>query len=72
MESICEYDNNYEISVEETRKLIQSGEQIALIDVREEEETEFGYLKGALFIPMDDLENKIEILVPDKNAPVVI
>jgi molybdopterin/thiamine biosynthesis adenylyltransferase/rhodanese-related sulfurtransferase len=61
-----------EISIEETHRFIQNGEQIILLDVREEEEIALGYIKGAIFIPMDELKEKTETLLPEKDIPVII
>ncbi len=49
-----------EISVEETHQLIQKKEPIVLLDVREKEEIELGYIEGATFIPQGLLEQKVE------------
>ena len=61
-----------EISVEETHRIIQDGDGIVLLDVREKKEIALGYIKGAIFIPMDKLKEKVETSIPEKDAPVVI
>ena len=61
-----------EISVEETHQRIQKKEPTVLLDVREKEEIELGYIEGATFIPQGLLEQKVETLLPDKNVPVVV
>ena len=61
-----------EISVEETHQRIQKKEPTVLLDVREKEEIELGYIEGATFIPQGLLEQKVETLLPDKNIPVVV
>jgi adenylyltransferase/sulfurtransferase len=61
-----------EISIEETHRFIQNGDRIILLDVREEEEIALGYIKGAIFIPMDELEEKAETLLPEKDIPIVV
>ncbi len=60
-----------EISVEETHRLIQRGERITLLDVREKEEISLGYIKGALFIPRNLLQEKAGTLLLEKDAPIV-
>lgn len=61
-----------EISVEETHQILQEKEPIVLLDIREKEEMVLGYIKGAVFLPQDLLNEKVEELLPDKNVPVVV
>ena len=61
-----------EISIKETHRFIQNGDRIILLDVREEEEIALGYIQGAIFIPMDELKEKTEALLPEKDVPVII
>jgi len=61
-----------EISVEETHQFLQNGDRIVLLDIREEEERTLGYIKGDIFIPMDELDEKAETLLPEKDVPVII
>ena len=43
-----------------------------LLDVRTPEEHKNGYLKGAVLLPLAELESKIVNEVPDKNTPIYI
>lgn len=61
-----------EISIEEVNRLIQRGEKLILLDVREREELDLGFLKDSIFIPRGDLLQKAETLLPDKNVPIVV
>ena len=61
-----------EISVEETHQLLQKKEPVVLLDIREKEELVLGYIKGATFLPQGLLNEKVESMLPDKNAPVVV
>jgi len=61
-----------EIPIEETHRFIQNGDRIVLIDVRKEEERTLGYIKGDIFIPMDELDEKAESLLPEKDVPIII
>jgi adenylyltransferase/sulfurtransferase len=61
-----------EIPIEETHRFIQNGDRIVLLDVREEEERTLGYIKGDIFIPMDELDEKAESLLPEKDVPIII
>jgi sulfur-carrier protein adenylyltransferase/sulfurtransferase len=44
----------------------------ALIDVRERDEYEQGFIPGATHIPRGNLESRIEARVPDRSTPVII
>src|SRR4030043_2130874 len=61
-----------EVSVEKAHQLIQRKEPLVLLDVREKEEIALGYIEGAVFIPQGFLGEKAEVLLPDKNTPVVV
>lgn len=61
-----------EISVEETHHLFQKKESIVLLDIREKEEIDLGYIEGATFIPQGLLEQRVETLLPNKDAPIVV
>lgn len=60
-----------EISVEEAHRLLQKGDRVILLDVREKEELELGYIKGAVSIPRGLLEEKAKALLPEKDVPII-
>jgi sulfur-carrier protein adenylyltransferase/sulfurtransferase len=59
-----------EIDPSEVRELI--GEGVAIIDVRETEEVAAGHLPGAKHVPRSYLETRIEGVVPDRDAHIVL
>ncbi len=59
-----------EVDPGEVRELI--GEGVAIIDVRETEEFATGHLPGAKHVPRSYLETRIEGVVPDRDAHVVL
>ncbi len=61
-----------EISVEETHQLLEEKEPVILLDIREKEEVVLGYIKGAVFLPQGLLDEKVEKMLSDKDAPVVV
>lgn len=61
-----------ETSVEEVHRLLQKGDRIVLLDVREKEEIAQGYIEGAVFLSRGLLEMKAETLLPEKDVPVVV
>ena len=60
-----------EISVGKIHRLLEKGERLVLLDIREKEEITFGYIKGAIFIPEGLLEVKAQALLPEKGFPIV-
>jgi molybdopterin/thiamine biosynthesis adenylyltransferase/rhodanese-related sulfurtransferase len=60
-----------ELSVEEVHRLLQTGNRVVLLDVREKEEIALGYIKGAIFTPRGFLEEKAPSLLPEKEVPIV-
>ncbi|MGZ4431919.1 MAG: molybdopterin-synthase adenylyltransferase MoeB [Gaiellales bacterium] len=61
-----------EISPNQAADLLEAGAPPALIDVRERDEYEQGYIPGAVHIPRGNLESRIERFLPDRDVPVVI
>jgi len=61
-----------EVSVEEVKERLDRGEDLVLIDVREREEVQNGYIAGARHITRGMLEFKVHDQVPDLEAPVVV
>jgi len=59
-----------EVDPSEVNELIDEG--VALIDVRETDEFAAGHLPGAKHIPRGYLESRIEGVVPDRDAHVIL
>lgn len=49
----------YEVSVQETKRLIDAGERVVLIDVREPMEHEIARIEGAHLIPMQSVPGRL-------------
>jgi len=60
-----------EVTVEETRKRLETG-KARLIDVREESEWEAGHALGAQHIGKGVIERDIEQKVPNKNSELIL
>lgn len=60
-----------ELSVQETKELLEKDGQHVLLDVREKEEYREGHLERALSLPRGFLEIKVESTIPDKSTPIV-
>ena len=61
-----------EVSVGDVKRMIDTGEKIVILDVRDRDEFETGHIPGALNLSRGMLEFKINTLVPDRNATVVV
>lgn len=47
-------------------------EGVVLVDVRTQEEYNEGYIPGAVLLPVDDIQQKAETSLPDKDATIII
>ncbi|HZE08218.1 MAG TPA: rhodanese-like domain-containing protein [Gemmatimonadaceae bacterium] len=61
----------HEISVDETRRKLESG-KARVIDVREDNEWAVSHVRGAEHIGRGVIERDIETRVPDKTAPIIL
>jgi molybdopterin/thiamine biosynthesis adenylyltransferase/rhodanese-related sulfurtransferase len=60
-----------QVSLEELKRRIESGEKMTILDVREKDEWRGGYIPGAVSLPRGFLEIQAEQKLPDKNAHIV-
>ncbi len=61
-----------EITLEELRQRLTEDPGFALVDVREVEEFRSGHIPGAVSLPRSCLESRVESVIPDRDAPVVL
>ncbi len=61
-----------QITAEEAKKIMDSGEDYILLDVREQDEFDAGHIPGAILIPYTEIERKAESLLPDKNKQILV
>jgi rhodanese-related sulfurtransferase len=61
-----------EVTVDETRKRMQSGNGVRLIDVREDNEWEAAHAAGADHLGKGIIERDIEATVPDKSTELIL
>jgi rhodanese-related sulfurtransferase len=61
-----------EISVEETMERMNSGDELQLIDVREDNEWEKGHARSALHLGKGIIERDIERIVPNKGMELIL
>ena len=56
----------------ETKKRLDAGEKIVIVDTREESEWARGHIPGAIHLGKGIIERDIERAVPDKESTVVL
>ena len=61
-----------EVTLQEVKKMMDSGEKIVLLDVRDKEEYEKEHIAGAINISRGLLEFLVQDKIPDKEAKIVV
>src|SRR5579872_1985437 len=61
-----------QVSLEELKRRLESGDRMTLVDVREKDEWRAGYIPGAISLPRGFLEIQAEQKLPDKNARIAL
>lgn len=64
--------NPVDLSIEETRELIESQEDLFILDVRTTDEFNQGHIEGAEQISVDDLKDRMGELEEYKDKPVLV
>ncbi|WP_312812683.1 rhodanese-like domain-containing protein [Sedimentibacter sp.] len=67
-------DNNTEykkINAEEAKAIIDS-EDVIILDVRTQEEYDSGHIENAVLLPVTEIADKAEEILPDKDAKILI
>ena len=59
------------VSAKEVHQKIEAGEPIVILDVREPDEWENGYIEGAVLLSRGRIEARLEEMVPDKDCLIV-
>ena len=61
-----------QITAEEAKKIMDSGEEHIILDTREHDEFDEGHIPGAILIPYTEIENKAKEMLPDKDAQILV
>ena len=61
-----------QITAEEAKKIMDSGEEHIILDTREQDEYDEGHIPGAILIPYTEIENKAIELIPDKDKLILV
>lgn len=66
-------DSSYQkISAEEAKEMMQSGNNSVILDVRTLDEYNEGHIEGAVLLTDNELEEKAESTLPDKEATILV
>ncbi|MEO0264532.1 MAG: ThiF family adenylyltransferase, partial [candidate division WOR-3 bacterium] len=61
-----------EISIHQVAEMLRKKSNIVLIDIREKQELETGYIDGAIFVPPEHIGEKVLSLGIDKESTIVV
>ena len=61
-----------QITPEEAKKIMDSGEEHIILDTREQDEFDEGHIPTAILIPYTEIENKAEEMLPDKDKLILV
>jgi len=61
-----------QITAENAKKIMDSGEEHIILDTREQDEFDEGHIPGAILIPYTEIENKAEEMIPDKDKLILV
>ena len=61
-----------QITPEEAKKIMDSGEEHIILDTREQDEFDEGHIPGAILIPYTEIEERSEEILPDKDAQILV
>lgn len=65
--------NSYiEITAEEAKNIMDSGEDVVILDVREQSEFDKGHIEDAILIPYTEIENKAKEMLPDQDQQILV
>ena len=61
-----------QITPQEAKKIMDSGEEHIILDTREQDEFDEGHIAGSILIPYTEIENKAEKMIPDKDKLILV
>ena len=66
------FGNNNNISPKEAKKMMDEGGKFVLLDVRTPSEFAQVRIKGAKLIPVDEIGERAEAELPEKDVPILV
>lgn len=61
-----------DVSIEEAKEIIESQEDLIILDVRTKEEFDAGHIEGAIQIPVEELKNRVSEIEEYKDEPLLV
>lgn len=61
-----------EITAKDARRIMDSGEDFVILDVREQDEYDEGHIPGAILIPYTEIDQKAKEMLPDKGKQILV
>ena len=61
-----------QITQDEAKKIMDSGDEHIILDVREQDEFDAGHIPGAILLPYTEIESKAEKMLPDKDKQILV
>ncbi len=61
-----------QITAEDAKKIMDSGEEHIILDVREQDEFDAGHIPGAILLPYTEIESKAGQMLPDKDKQILV
>ena len=61
-----------QITAEDAKKIIDSGEEHIILDTREQDEFDEGHIPNAILIPYTEIENRAKEMIPDKDKLILV
>ena len=61
-----------QITPEEAKKIMDSGEEHIILDTREQDEFDEGHIPNAILIPYTEIENQAIERIPDKDKLILV
>lgn len=61
-----------QITPEKAKEIMDSGEDMVILDVREQDEFDAGHIPGAILIPYTEIDQKAEEMLPDKDKQILV
>ena len=60
------------ITPDDAKKIMDSGEDYVLLDVREKEEYDEGHIPGAILIPHEEISERAEEVIINKDVQILV
>ncbi len=61
-----------QITANEAKEIMDSEDDVIILDTREQDEYDEGHIPGAIVIPHTEIEDKAPEMLPDKDAKILV